>query len=382
MKAKYDEPSDRTAAAAATNKPTVESGCELLLKLGRICDSQIALPSSQLHKDSHANAEAAERPNSHQGDRLPLPPKQKKPKGASHPLKKRKHSRRDEVCDEPSASNSGLDDENSAVDAILALGARPFCSAQPEQVKAAEVPSDHEIEQERDQHPTHGAAPTTRHLHGYPTMPDVTRPRHLGAAPTVQQAAGGMGIQNMPPPPMRRTDPLYIIHQRAQLAHQQHRANNEQGGSQGRTLPMTESPRNNINDHQRFLSSQAQVLLQAQQMNNLKAQQINSIMQAAAAGVMPQMGGFGFPGAHTTMRRNPNGARQHMGDEREASCTPVRPPVIISDKSDDDGHWIFYPIKVPNLKFVSPGWKLALIPIDGKSPPIDLDPSIVQFPEI
>ena len=379
MKAKYEEPSARTAATSATNKSTVESGCDLLLKLGRICDNQSALPSAQPQKDGRTIAEDVELPNSQEGDALPLPPKKRKLKGGSNPSKKRKHSRRDEKCNEPSASNSGLDDENSAVDAILALGGRPVSSTPPDDVKPAETGSNYDVEHDRDQHPGYGGSSGTTILCGYPPMHDVSRPGLLGASQDLPAAAGTMAMHNMPPPPMRRNDPLYIIHQRAQLAHQ-HRANNEQVGSQRRNISMPEPPRNNINGHQHFLSTQAQALLQAQQMNNLKAQQMNNIMQAAASGVMPQMGGFGFPGAPTALRRNPNGPRQSMADEREAAAG--RPPIIFSDKSDDDGHWIFYPIKVPNLKLVSPGWKLALIPIDGQGAPIDLDPSIMQFPEM
>jgi hypothetical protein len=52
------------------------------------------------------------------------------------------------------------------------------------------------------------------------------------------------------------------------------------------------------------------------------------------------------------------------------------------DDGGEDGGWIFYPIKVPNINITGAGWKLALMPIDGNGQPVELDPNNIQFPVV
>jgi hypothetical protein len=118
-------------------------------------------------------------------------------------------------------------------------------------------------------------------------------------------------------------------------------------------------------------SSRTQAVLQAHQIHNL--------IHAAAIGSGGGGGGLGFANhSHALLHGQQQGILSG-GDEREATTT--QPPIIYTNKGDDDGHWIFYPIKVPKMKLMGSGWKLALIPIDGKGKPIELDPSSFQFPE-
>jgi hypothetical protein len=168
-----------------------------------------------------------------------------------------------------------------------------------------------------------------------------------------------------------RADALYLAQQqiaKAQLMAKQRMAAQQHHGHMGAAAhghpSMMQLPRNNPGG----IPAQARAILQAQRMN----QQMNSLLQAAA-GVVPRMGGFSFGNVPTMP------ARRAVG---EGSRPVTPPPIIHTDKKDDDGHWIFYPIKVPNLKLAGSGWKLALLPIDGVGKPIELDPSNMHFPEV
>lgn len=326
---------------AAKNK-SVEGGCELLLKLGQVCAKEIGLPPPSQRNDVYITDQDIQIPTSTllPAGSLPLPPKRRCPKGLIQPPQKR---RTVEEYEQTTTENfGGVDEEKRAANAILALcgpAASNNAHAKPAEITSGLVAT-LVATKERDQ------------LHSYGGHPIGPPPHH--------------GDLNMPPPPMRRTDALYMVQERhAQQIAQQRRAQSEQAASRDR--PQAMPPRG------RLLPSQARALLQAQQMSNL--------MQAATGG-MPQMGGFSFANA-PNIRQNHGGAQRNMADEQESSRPVSPPPVIYAEnkKDDDGGHWIFYPIKVPNIKLAGTGWKLALLPIDGKGQPIELDPTNIQFPQ-
>jgi len=299
---------------------------------------------------SHSLLQAAKRP-------LPC----SRANGTGQSTKKRRMS------SERHEEDSSSEDEDAAK-CILALGGPP-AAAKPMEVRS----SNHQLPLIAPQQDVHESWP-------------VYGGRPMGQPPGVEP--------NMPPPPtinpaMRldsrldsRSDPLYLVQQRAQqMAQQQaqrlmtnHRA--EQMASHGHPsvvlLPPPPPPRND----NPVIPQQARALMQAQRMNH----QMSSLMQAAA-GVIPRMGGFSFANSPAVPARRESNQR-NAADDREASRPVTPPPIIHTNSKDDDGHWIFYPIKVPNLKMAGKGWKLALMPIDGKGQPIELDPTNIQFPEV
>ena len=145
---------------------------------------------------------------------------------------------------------------------------------------------------------------------------------------------------------------------------------------------MIPPPRNSTtqggDDQQVRMSLQANALIQAHQMNNL---QMSSLMMGAT-GTIPHLGGNRFASTPAVPRSQMGGHQLNADEWQHRPSSNSRPPVIYTDQCDNDGQWIFYPIKVPNIKLAGTGWKLALLPIDGKGVPIELDPKNIQFNEI
>lgn len=376
MKAKF-QANPGIPLLSAKNK-SVEGGCDLLMKLGQVCAKEIAV-SPKPEREAQASKK------SHKP--LPSAAKRSLPTAATQrPLKRPKSDTDDSSVGE---------DEDDAVNAILALTGkkRPTpqetSSASP---VAAQAPAAH----------THAPAAATQapqaashareiwqHVTGGAASQQPTRDNQKLVAPPVTSQHPSLGGQH---------DSLFSIRNRAQQMAQQHLNQQPPRGPhpsmmQGRNNPQTMMP-----------PAHLRALIQAQQMNTL--------MHAAAGVFPPHMGGFNFadpqgvapPAAARTVdsrasetallgvppprvaapksnERNQN--EKHASEKPETSTRPVTPPPVITDRKDDDGQWVFYPIKVPTLKLAGiKGWKLALIPADGNGTPIELDPSNIHLPPV
>lgn len=355
MKAKQNGP---VHPLSAKNK-SVEGGCDLLLKLGEVCAKEMGVT----HQGS--NYPGKERVNQNStpamAHSLHQPSKRRSSPSLEHSAKKRR------TAYETSEDESKGSDDEDAAKCILALGGPPSSATKP-----MEVGSSHEV-------PTPAATPKNEvQESGWSAY---------GARPLGPPLPSSESKMPSPPPAMR-SDPLYLVQQRAQqMAHQQAQrlANRSRvGANNGNTHPPALPPQPRSNNPP--LPPQARAMLQAQQqrMNH----QMTNLMQAAA-GVIPRMGGYSFANAPAMPQQQQqqqqvreSNKRKAAGDESESSRPVTPPPIIHTNSKDDDGHWIFYPIKVPNLKLAGSGWKLALMPIDGKGQPIELDPSNIQFPEV
>lgn len=325
MKAKLYEPQIAFPRLPANNK-SVEGGIDLLLKLGEVCAKEmgIAKRGSNYPGKGKKNAGIQEKTL-------------KRPYVSATSEKATKKRRKSHQPQEDESTDSSSEDEDAA-NCILALGGAKSAPA----VKPLEVGSSHQVAP-REQDAPESWSPYGGRPMGPPHGPDP----------------------NMPPAHSMRADALYLAQQqiakaqrmaKQRMAAQQHHGH--MGASHGHPSMM---------QHPGGIPAQARAMLQAQRMN----QQMTSLMHAAA-GVVPRMGGFSFGNVPTMP------ARRAVG---EGSRPVTPPPIIHTGKKDDDGHWIFYPIKVPNLKLAGSGWKLALLPIDGKGEPIELDPTNLRFPE-
>ena len=180
--------------------------------------------------------------------------------------------------------------------------------------------------------------------------------------------------RNIPLPTLRRTDPLYLVNEQVKLAQRLLSGMDhlEYQGSQSPlniSLNSLHSSRTHGMNHESLLTSQAKALLHAHHMSNV----------LRATDRYSQIDRFGLPGATSILRQDPIEPNSCAATDLETNPSAGAPPVIFTNNSDDEGHWIFYPIKVPNLRCVGAGWKLALLPIDGKGEPIELDPTILRF---
>lgn len=345
---------NRTSCNPATTQKSVAGGCELLLTLGQLCAEEMeGRPPTQPKQETKTSHPLGSM-GTHKPSTRTLPLMLEKRNLTAHvaPAKKRRKSHPVEHRHEAPATT--IDDENSAAKAILALGGLAPANNAP--LTPAEVTSSliaaFSARQELEQTSPRGSH--ARNPMGPP------QPRAM-------------------PPPIRRPDPaLYAVNQYSQ----QRRANSEPIGTHEQAS-MIPPPRNNTNqggdDQHLRISSQANALIQAHQMKNL---QMSSLMMGTT-GTGPHMGGNRF-GSTPVMPQNRMGGHQQLNaDEwKPQPSSNTRPPVIYTDQCDNDGQWIFYPIKVPNIKLAGTGWKLALVPIDGKGLPIELDPKNIQFNEI
>lgn len=352
---------NRTSGNPVTTQKSVAGGCELLLTLGQLCaDEMEGRPPPQPQQETKASPQMGSQGTQKPSTRsLPLIRENRNSTGHV-PASAKKRKKTHPVEQRPRAPATTIDDENSAANAILALGG--LAAANNANLTPAEVTSSliaaFSGRQELEQTSPRGSLATNPMGPPQPRTNQHTMP---------------------PPPPMRRTDPaLYAVNQYSQ----QRRANSESIGAHDQAS-MIPTPRNNINeggdDQHVRISSQANALIQAHQMNNL---QMSSIMMGSK-GTAPRMGGSSF-GSSPLMPINRMGGQQQQRNHGDEWHPPNsnRPPVIYTDQCDNDGQWIFYPIKVPNIKLAGTGWKLALVPIDGKGLPIELDPKNIQFNEI
>lgn len=377
MKAKF-QANPGIPLLSAKNK-SVEGGCDLLMKLGQVCAKEIAVSPKP-------GREAQESKKAHKS--LPSAAKRSLPTAATQRPLKRPKSDTDE-------DSSVGEDEDDAVNAILALTGkkRPTPQETPSAPPvAAQAPVVH------THAPTAAAQSPQAASHARDIWHQLTRPSTASQHPQRENQKMAPPVTSQHPSLGGQHDSLFSIRNRAQQMAQQHLNQQPPRGPhpsmmQGRNNPQTMMP-----------PAHLRALIQAQQMNTL--------MHAAAGVFPPHMGGFNFadpqgvapPAAaraadsrasETTLlgvppprvaapesnERNQN--ETHASEKPEPSTRPVTPPPVITDKKDDDGHWVFYPIKVPTLKLAGiKGWKLALIPADGKGTPIELDPSNIHLPPV